>query len=479
MSDQPADQGEQAPQAPCGENVQDAPQQQPPQQEIPAQNITAEQQPAEEPQPTSTIVARYGLMRQIGEFHHNLEKPPAPGTEVVVRTERGVELATVILPVGEFECKRCITPQRLSGFLDACGPEYPFRKEGKVLRPANSQDIIDQKHLDSSAHEETTFARQQIRELNLDMRLVKVEHLLGGERIIFYFTAETRVDFRELVRRLASQYRTRIEMRQVGARDEARIAADYERCGRRCCCQEYLKDLKPVSMRMAKTQKATLDPSKISGRCGRLMCCLRYEDEAYEDLRKRLPKKNIWVRTEKLVGKVIDSQIITQLVRLLLADNTQAVVANEDIIERDVEPLPVAEGSEQPRPRPEKVPQYQAPVVVDEVEPALVDFDDRAEEQLQEDAETEPEQAEEKQPDVQREDRPRRKRRPRRRHSKNRQQANEQPSGGSFERRPEQRPDSQQSGQPMQPGQNNQVSGGKKRRRRRRKKKPGNPPPVV
>ncbi len=476
MSDQPADQGEQAPQARCGENVQDAPAPQQTQpQETPVQNITVEQPPVpvEEPQPTAMLVARYGLMRQIGEFHHNLEKPPAPGTKVVVRTERGVELATVILPIGEMECKRCITYDRLNRFLAACGPEYPFRKEGKVLRLANSQDIIDQKHLDSSAHEETTFARQQIRELNLDMRLVKVEHLLGGERIIFYFTAETRVDFRELVRRLASQYRTRIEMRQVGARDEARIAADYERCGRRCCCQEYLKDLKPVSMRMAKTQKATLDPSKISGRCGRLMCCLRYEDETYEDLRKRLPRKNIWVRTEKLVGRVIDTQIITQLVRLLLADNTQAVVANEDIIERDVEPPPVMESPDHIRSQPERVPWQQAPVM-EEAKPTPVDFDDHVEEYQKTD-EPEPEPADVGQPDVQREDQPHQKRRPRRRHSKNRQQTGEQPGASRPDQRLPRGPDNQQSGQPTPAGQGSQMPGSHKRRRRRRKKKPGNP----
>jgi cell fate regulator YaaT (PSP1 superfamily) len=207
-----------------------------------------------------------------------------------------------------------------------------------LFRSANQQDIIDQRHLDSSAGEEYGFCRKLIRELELEMKLVAVEHLLGGERIIFYFTAEHRVDFRELVRRLAGQYRTRIEMRQVGARDEARLVADLERCGQRCCCQQFLKELKPVSMRMAKVQKATLDPTKISGRCGRLMCCLRYEDETYEKLRKKLPKKNIWVRTEETLGKVIGGQIITQLVRIAQPDGTIAAVPNEDIIEKDMDP---------------------------------------------------------------------------------------------------------------------------------------------
>jgi cell fate regulator YaaT (PSP1 superfamily) len=288
---------------------------------------------------SSKIMVHYGLMRQMGEFSHHLEAVPPPGKKIVIRSERGVEIGEVVTGVASAEgCDRCVSCGHLGAFLKTCGPEYPLRRDGKILRVANSQDIIDQRHLDNCAREEAAFCRQLIRERRLAMRLVTVEHLLGGERIIFYFTAEVRVDFRDMVKDLASQYRTRIEMRQVGARDEARLVADFERCGQRCCCQEYLKELKPVSMRMAKVQKATLDPSKISGRCGRLMCCLRYEDETYEDLRKKLPRKNIWVRTQTQIGRVIDSQIITQMVRLLLSDNTLAAVPNEDIIERDVQP---------------------------------------------------------------------------------------------------------------------------------------------
>ncbi len=298
-----------------------------------------------------TVIIRHGLMRQIGQFRHDLTRIPPPGTKVVIRTERGVEIGDVVSGISKEPCQRCITQKSLAEFIANNGPEYPFRRDGVVLRVANPQDLIDQRHLETSAREEATYCRQQMIELNLDMRLVTVEHLLGGERIIFFFTAETRVDFRELVRRLAAQFRTRIEMRQVGARDEARIIADYERCGQRCCCQEYLKDLRPVSMRMAKTQKATLDPSKISGRCGRLMCCLRYEDVCYEELRKKLPRKNTWVKTEKIIGKVVDTQIITQLVRLALMDNTQVVVTNEEILERDVPAPPIPPP---PPPQPER-----------------------------------------------------------------------------------------------------------------------------
>ncbi len=289
-----------------------------------------------------TVVVRYGAMHQIGEFRHSLKVQPTPGTKLVVRSERGVELAQVVAPVdrdgqGEHQ-PRTISIGKLDEYIHECGKDYPFPRNGRVLRLANSQDLIDHRHLESTAHEAGRFCRKRIAERKLPMRLVTVEHTLGGERIIFYFTAESRVDFRELVRDLASEFRTRIEMRQVGARDEARLVGDYERCGQHCCCRQFIKDLKPVSMRMAKQQKATLDPAKISGRCGRLMCCLRYEDKCYKDLRKNLPKRNTWVRTATYLGQVHNTQIITQLVQLRLPDGTIQTVGVEEITEHDVQP---------------------------------------------------------------------------------------------------------------------------------------------
>ena len=300
--------------------------------------------------PRPTAVVRYGAMRSIGEFRHNSETPIPRGTKVVIRSERGVELGEVVVPICA-ECdRRHLTSDQLKQFIRDNGPDYPFRRDGRVLRLANPQDVIDYRHLEQSAREATAYCRQIIRDLSLDMRLIAVEHLLGGESLVFYFAAEHRVDFREMVRMLACQYRTRIEMRQVGARDEARLVADYERCGQQCCCQSFMKDLRPVSMRMAKTQKATLDPSKISGRCGRLMCCLRYEDATYEQLRKKLPRKNTWIRTAGgVAGRVLDAQIITQLVKIQLADSTFQTVANEDIVERDIEAPPT---SDAPVPQP-------------------------------------------------------------------------------------------------------------------------------
>ena len=300
--------------------------------------------------PRPTAVVRYGAMRSIGEFRHNSETPIPRGTKVVIRSERGVELGEVVVPICA-ECdRRHLTSDQLKQFIRDNGADYPFRRDGRVLRLANPQDVIDYRHLEQSAKEAAAYCRQIIRDLSLDMRLIAVEHLLGGESLVFYFAAEHRVDFREMVRMLACQYRTRIEMRQVGARDEARLVADYERCGQQCCCQSFMKDLRPVSMRMAKTQKATLDPSKISGRCGRLMCCLRYEDATYEQLRKKLPRKNTWIRTAGgVAGRVLDAQIITQLVKIQLADSTFQTVANEDIVERDIEAPPT---SDAPVPQP-------------------------------------------------------------------------------------------------------------------------------
>jgi len=159
----------------------------------------------------------------------------------------------------------------------------------------------------------------------------KRQHIFGGERIIFYFMSDGRVDFRDLVKKIAHEHQTRIEMRQIGSRDEARLLGDIESCGQECCCIRFLKALKPVNMRMAKMQKATLDPSKISGYCGRLKCCLRYEDKTYTELKKRLPKKRTTVKTKHGQGKVVDTQILTQLVVVELDNGTKNAVPVEEL----------------------------------------------------------------------------------------------------------------------------------------------------
>ena len=307
---------------------------------VPAGGSSESKLPLDEP----LAVVRYGEMGYVGVFRHSLDVPPCRGQHVIIRTERGVELGQVVSAVcKDFEPGTLgrITPERFGELMNSGGLTCVYARQNRLLRLAGPQDINDQIHLDLASKEKMAFCKQEAAELALKMRLVTVEHLFGGERVIFYFTSESRVDFRELVRRLASQYRTRIEMRQIGARDEARLVGDYERCGQRCCCQQFIATLQPVSIRMAKTQKATLDPSKISGRCGRLMCCLRFEDETYEQLRRNLPRKNIWVRTEDLVGRVVDTQILSQLVKLMDVQGATSVVDNDAIIERDV-PAPEA-----------------------------------------------------------------------------------------------------------------------------------------
>lgn len=263
-----------------------------------------------------SIVCRYGYMRMIIELPYDGSAKPGCGSKLVIRSPRGTELAEMLTTTcNNSGCGKSITRKQMLQYIDnSGGKNYPFTTQGKVLRVATHDDLEEQAHLDGRKPQIIQFTKENIRELDLAMRLVDVEMLLGGDRVIFHYTAEQWVDFRELVRRLAAEFQTRIEMHQVNARDEARLVADYEKCGQHCCCKQFLKVLKPVSMRSAKVQKATLDPAKISGRCGRLMCCLRYEDQTYETLRKRLPHRQTVVMTDDGPGKVIQTQILTQLV---------------------------------------------------------------------------------------------------------------------------------------------------------------------
>ena len=272
--------------------------------------------------PPETIVVRYGYMRQIGEYPYIGKEIPGCGTKLVARTDRGVELAEMLTTTcGNAGCGSSISRKQMLEYIDnSGGKQYPFSEDGKVLRVASVEDLNEQARLETHKPEFIRSAKQAIQDLDLQMKLIEAEPLLSGERVVFYFMAEGRVDFRELVRRLAGELKTRIEMRQVGARDEGRLTADFNKCGQHCCCKQFLKVLKPVSMRSAKIQKATLDPTKISGRCGRLMCCLRYEDETYDDLRKRLPHRRSMVITPDGPGMVISSQVLTQLVLVELID---------------------------------------------------------------------------------------------------------------------------------------------------------------
>jgi len=285
-----------------------------------------------------SIVVRFGVMRLIGEFAYNESAIPGCGSKVVVRTPRGVELGEMLTSTcPNAGCSKSVSRKEMLEYIEnSGGHDYPFFEDGRVLRIASSGDLAEQARLDALRPSMIRTARGHARELELDMKIVDAEPILGGNRLAFYFTAEHRVDFRELLRVLAREFSTRIEMRQIGARDEARLTADYERCGQHCCCRQFLKVLKPISMKSAKIQKATLDPLKISGRCGRLMCCLRYEDETYADLYKRLPKIRKRVGTPDGAGIVVDRQILTQLVLVRLEDGSKRIaVPVEDLCDPD------------------------------------------------------------------------------------------------------------------------------------------------
>ena len=289
----------------------------------------------------STLLIRFGQANMVGQFRNARGLYPRCGTKVIVQTDRGMEIGEII-SVACQNCGRAVPGDKIARYVQASGPENCIANAGKVLRPAGKIDVDEAAHITRSSIEMKHYCQQKAAELHLEMRVIGVEHVFGGERAIFYFESENRIDFRDLVKDLAHQYQTRIEMRQVGARDEARLLADFEICGRECCCRNFLKNLKPVNMRMAKTQKATLDPTKVSGRCGRLRCCLRYESENYDRMEKSMPALNSRVRTEQGVGKVIDRQIITQMVVLLMEPEfTRVAVPVEAILERNVKTPPV------------------------------------------------------------------------------------------------------------------------------------------
>lgn len=302
-----------------------------PKPETDAQTPPAASAPAPAPARTyAKTLVRFGRMNFVGEFSHPEGMRFPCHTPVVIQTDRGIELGQPIwltCPSSEMRIDR----EQIVRYVEASGSEHLIYGAGRILRSAREDDLGEARHLREGEREKLRLCQELADRMGLAMKVVECEHLLGGERIVFYFMSEGRIDFRELVRELAREFQTRIEMRQVGARDEARLIADFETCGRECCCKNFLKTLKPVTMKMAKMQKATLDPSKVSGRCGRLKCCLRYEQETYDDLDRRLPRMGTRVRTPHGEGTVVDRQILTQLVQIETADGQRIAVALEDV----------------------------------------------------------------------------------------------------------------------------------------------------
>lgn len=260
-------------------------------------------------------VVRYGVMRLLGVLASRGGTSYARGDRVVARTSRGIEAGEVL----------CEATEDALGHLD----DPP---SGQILRAMSSDDSNEAVRMQAHEGEEFNTCKRTISELKLDMELVDIEHVFGGERIVIYYLAESRVDFRELVRKLASEFQTRIEMRQIGVRDEAKLLADYGDCGKPVCCATHLQKMPPVSMKMAKLQKATLDPTKISGRCGRLKCCLRYEFDTYEELQKGLPTAGSDVVTTQGRAMVISQEILTRQLLIQTEDRRRMVVDASEIL---------------------------------------------------------------------------------------------------------------------------------------------------
>lgn len=275
---------------------------------------------------------------------------PTAGSFVVVETARGIEYGQVITGVRQVDDQLITVPLK------------------KLIRLADERDA--QHALDNEAFEQEAYkvCQRKIEEHNLDMKLVSVEQTFDNQKILFYFTANGRVDFRSLVKDLASAFRTRIELRQIGVRDEAKMLGGLGPCGRPICCGSFLGDFQPVSIKMAKEQSLSLNPTKISGVCGRLMCCLKYEEDNYEQTRKRLPRIGKDVETPDGVGVVVDLSVLKEAVtvRLRKGDTTEYKTYPATEL-KWTRPAPQPQ-RERPAPQPKSLPVEPDEVIEPEVE---------------------------------------------------------------------------------------------------------------
>lgn len=231
------------------------------------------------------------------------------GTHVIVETARGIEYGTVVLAPREVDESKVIQPLKA------------------VIRLATPED--DAIELKNKEKEKTAFGicLEKIQKHQLEMKLIDAEYTFDNNKVLFYFTADGRIDFRELVKDLASVFKTRIELRQIGVRDETKILGGIGICGRSLCCHSYLSEFIPVSIKMAKEQNLSLNPTKISGVCGRLMCCLKNEEETYEMLNSRLPGVGDYVTTDdNLRGEVQSVSVLRQLVKVIVTVNDEKEV---------------------------------------------------------------------------------------------------------------------------------------------------------
>jgi cell fate regulator YaaT (PSP1 superfamily) len=260
-------------------------------------------------------VVRYGSTRALGVFSSRGQDRFLRGQRVVARTQRGLEAGDVLCEATDDQAAR------LSG-----------SPGGQILREMSADDSNELSHMHTKERAEFEVCVRHVQRLGMPMTLLDVEHLFGGERVVVYYLADERVDFRELVKALASEFQTRIEMRQVGVRDEAKLLADYGDCGQPVCCNTFLSEMPPVSMKMAKVQKATLDPTKISGRCGRLKCCLRYEYDTYEDLQRDLPPIGSEIVTANGKARVLGQEILAQQLLVQMEDNRRVLIGVAEVL---------------------------------------------------------------------------------------------------------------------------------------------------
>ena len=233
---------------------------------------------------------------------------PIAGTYVIVQADRGLDYGVVVSD-----------PEII---LDA-EVEEPLRKLVRGATPADLQQIEKNK---KKIKDVMMTCERKIKEHNLAMKLIDAEYSFDRSRIVFYFTAEGRIDFRELIKDLAAIFKARIELKQIGVRDEAKFLGGFGPCGRRLCCASFLKDFEPVTIKMAKEQNLPLNPAKISGLCGRLMCCLGYEHKCYKDLMKNLPREGEKINMENLKGKAINVNAIKRTVTIEMENGKQVEV---------------------------------------------------------------------------------------------------------------------------------------------------------
>jgi len=261
------------------------------------------------------------------------------GDRVIVETERGRSIAMVVTPPREYE--------------DTHAPEGLKN----IVRLAEPSDLASAARNAAKEQDAYHFCLRKIKERGMDMKLVKVEYLFDGSKAIFYFTADGRVDFRELVKDLAHQFHTRIEMRQIGVRDESKMIGGIGICGRELCCSSFLRDFEPVSVKMAKEQNLALNPTKISGQCGRLLCCLGYEFETYCSLKKCLPKCGKIVKCGAAEGEVVKQNILEGTVTIRTEEDREMVVKGEEIKPENIFDRPKAPRKEGGREKDQKSPQ--------------------------------------------------------------------------------------------------------------------------